>query len=68
LNIKDIKIGKHYRLKNNNVAWAKPIKIYNPKELDKNKNYFIIKCEWSQNKNDIFGLIKYFRIDQFRDE
>ena len=65
MNIKDIKLGEYYRLKNNNIAWAKPIKIYKPKEFDKNKNYFIIKCEWSQDKNDTFGLIKHFRLDQF---
>jgi len=64
----DIGIGKYYRFRNNEYCYAKAIKILRPRvnNLDKTSEEktlkcVVVKCEWSQDKNPVFGLIKYFR-------
>lgn len=58
----DLKIGESYRLKDSpNYAWAKVIKVLKPRQDENTHNRIIVKCEFSQNRNDSFGLIKYFR-------
>jgi len=58
---KDIVIGESYRHKDNpNYCWAKVLKVLQPKEGENTLNKIIVKCEYSQNKDDLFGLIKYF--------
>ena len=55
-------VGESYRHKDNpNYCWAKVIAILKPKEAENPHNRIIVKCEWSQNKNDQVGLIKYFK-------
>jgi hypothetical protein len=56
-----------------NYAYAKALKIIRPMadykkkdaydltEEEKNVKVVCIKCNWSIDKNDSFGLIKYFR-------
>lgn len=59
---KDIVIGESYRHKDSpRYCWAKALKILKPNE-ENNTSRIIVKCEWSQNKNDMFGLIKYFKL------
>ena len=70
----DIVIGETYRHRSHpNYAYAKVLKIIRPVPEYKKKYMFgltkeelnvktvIVKCEWTINKNDPFGLIKYFR-------
>ena len=58
---KDIVIGASYLHKDNpKYCRAKAIKILRPKEGENTLNKFIVKCEYSQDKDDSFGLIKYF--------
>lgn len=69
----DVVVGETYRhVDSPNYCYAKVIKIIKPMakykqkyagltEVEKQFKVVIIKCEWSQSKNDTFGLIKYFR-------
>ena len=58
----DIEIGKHYRLKDNpSYGYVKALQVLNIRELDKTKNYIVVKCEHSVHKNDTMGFIRYFR-------
>lgn len=63
MKVQDVKIGEYYRHKDTpNYAWAKPLEILKPNEKQNKGNKFIvIKCQWVVNKNDKFGMIKYFR-------
>ena len=61
MRIKDIKIGESYRRKGNQNYRAKIIKIMKPRQDENPHNHTILKCEYSQTKDDKFGLIKYFR-------
>lgn len=67
---KDIVVGESYRHKENpKYCYAKVIKVLQPRELENTTNKIIAKCEYSVNKDDSFGLIKYFKIsDLVRDE
>jgi hypothetical protein len=54
--------GESYRHKDHpDYCWAKVIKVLKPKEAENTHNRIVVKCEWSQNKNDSWGLIKYFK-------
>ena len=70
----DVVIGETYRHRDNpNYGYAKAIKIIRPMpkfkqqyaydltEVEKSVKSVCVKCEWSQSKNDTYGLIKYFR-------
>ena len=58
---KDIVVGESYRHKDHpNYCWAKVVKVLRPKEDENPHNKIIVKCQWSQNKDDTFALIKYF--------
>ncbi len=58
---KDIVIGESYRHKDHpKYCWAKAVKVLRPKEGENTLNKIIVKCEYSQDKDDSFGLIKYF--------
>lgn len=65
---KDIIIGTFYRNKNsrdsfgNFYSYAKVLKILKPKQEENTTRKMLVKCEWVINKNDSFGLIKYFKI------
>ena len=59
---KDIVIEKYYRLKENpSYGYVKALQVLNIYELDKTKNYIVVKCEHSVHKNDTIGFIRYFR-------
>jgi len=58
---KDIVIGKSYRHKDHpTYCWAKAVKVLKPKEGENTTTRIVVKCEWSQDKDGTFGLIKYF--------
>lgn len=58
----DLVVGRSYRHKNTpSQYWAKVTKILKPKQGVNPHSYTIVKCEWSQNKNDSFGIVKHFR-------
>lgn len=58
---RDLVIGESYRHKDNpTYCYAKVIKVLKPKEAENTHNKIIVKCEYSQDKNGSFGLIKYF--------
>lgn len=55
-------IGESYRHKDHpTYCWAKVLKVLKPKEAENTNTHIVVKCEWSQQKDDVFGLIKYFR-------
>jgi len=55
-------IGESYRHKDHpGYAWAKVVKVLKPKQDENPHNRIIVKCEYSQEKNPKFGLIKYFK-------
>jgi hypothetical protein len=57
----DIVIGESYRHKDHpTYCWAKAIKVLKPKQDENTNSYIVVKCEWSTEKNDKFGMIKYF--------
>jgi hypothetical protein len=59
---KDLVVGESYRHKDHpNYCWAKVIEVLPPKTGDNPFNGIIVKCEYSQNKDDNFGLVKHFR-------
>lgn len=59
---KKLVIGESYRHKDHpDYAWAKVVKILAPKQYPNTHNRIIVKCEYSQDKNPKFGLIKYFK-------
>lgn len=56
-------IGECYRHKNTpHYGWAKVLEIIKPHSGVNRHNYSIAKCEWAIDKNDSFGLIKYFKV------
>lgn len=58
---KDIVIDETYRHKDHQkYCWAKAIKVLRPKEGENTTTKIVVKCEWSQNKDAKFGMIKYF--------
>lgn len=58
----DLIVGESYRHKDHpNYCWAKVVKVLKPKEAENPHNRIIVKCEYSQMKDDKFGLIKYFK-------
>lgn len=58
---KDIVIGESYRHKDHpTYCWAKAVKVLKPKEGENTTTRIVVKCEWSQDKDGTFGLIKYF--------
>ena len=58
----DIKIGKYYILKKQpNYSYIKALEILKPKQGINTNNYIVVKCEHIIHKDDIFGLIKYFK-------
>lgn len=58
---KDLIVGESYRHKDHpNYCFAKVVKVLKPKESENPHNRIIVKCEYSQSRNDNFGLIKYF--------
>lgn len=58
----DIKLGESYRHKDHpNYCWIKVVDILKPKERENPHNRIILKCEYSQARDDKFALIKYFR-------
>ena len=58
----DIEIGETYRLADNpTYGYVKALRVMNIKEIDKTKNYLVVKCEHTVMKNDTLGFIRYFR-------
>jgi hypothetical protein len=58
---KDIVIDKSYRHKDHpRYGWAKALKVLRPKEGENTTTQVIVKCKWSQDKDAMFSLIKYF--------
>lgn len=59
---KDIVIGDSYRHRDTpKYCWAKAVKVLMPKECENMTSKILVKCIWSQERDDTFGLIKYFR-------
>ena len=55
-------IGESYRHKDHpDYCWAKVVMILQPKEGGNTLNKIVVKCKYSQCKDDSFGLIKYFK-------
>lgn len=62
MRIKSITINSYYRHKNTpNYAWAKVLEILSPHTGINTHGYYIVKCEWTVNKDSGFGFIKYFK-------
>ena len=62
MNINKIIIGWVYRHKDHpDFCFAKVIKILKPKEDENSTTKTVVKCEYSQDKNFRFGLVKYFK-------
>ena len=61
MRIVNIKIGEFYRVKHNSYAWVKVVQIIPPMTPPNATKATMVKCEWVVNKDDKFGLIKYFR-------
>jgi hypothetical protein len=62
MRIKDIVIGKTYRLKSSpSYGYLKALEIIPPRQHIKHNNFVVIKCEHTVNKNDTIGFIRYFR-------
>ena len=58
----DLQVGESYRHKDHpNYCYAKVIKVLKPKQDENPHNRIIVKCEYTQNMNECFGLIKYFK-------
>jgi hypothetical protein len=63
MNSKNVIIGEYYRHADHpKYAWAKVLAIIKPYTDVNTKGYWIARCEWSINKNDTFGFIKYFKL------
>jgi len=63
MRVKDIQIYNYYRLKSNpTYTWVKVLQIFKPRELDKAKNFYIVQCEHTIDKNDSSGFIRYFKV------
>ncbi|MEF2243990.1 hypothetical protein [Paenibacillus sp. IITD108] len=62
MRLQDVIIGKFYQHKSTpNYAYARAIDKLKPKERENINNYAVVKCQWSVDKSEDFGLIKYFR-------
>lgn len=58
---KDLIVGESYRHKDHPAyCFAKVVKVLKPKEGENPHNKIIVKCEYSQCKDDQFALVKYF--------
>ena len=58
---KDVVIGESYRHKDHpNYGWAKAVEVLRPNEMENTTGKIVVKCEYSIDRNDCFGLIKYF--------
>jgi len=66
MNSKNIVIGDYYRHRGNEKAWAKVLAILPPRKGLNTHTYWIAKCEWTINKDDLIGLIKYFRLSDLQ--
>ena len=61
MNSKNVVIGNYYRHKDTpNYGWAKVLEIIKPHSGV--HGYLIAKCEWSLGKDDLSGMIKYFKL------
>ncbi len=68
MKIVNIKIGEFYRVKYNSYAWARAVRIIPPMTPPNNTRATIVECEWVVNKDDEFGLIKYFKASDLAEE
>lgn len=63
MNIKDIEIGKHYRLKSSpTYGYVEPIAIYRKGQFDnpiKSKN--VVECWHFVNRDDNIGFHRFFK-------
>ena len=65
----DIKIGEYYRHRTSpDIGYAKALEIIKPKPLyrchtdvEKNIKHTVVKCEWTTDRDNRSGFIKYFR-------
>jgi hypothetical protein len=64
MKVDKIIVGESYRHKDHDDCWAKVIQVLKPNKLNK----YIVKCEWSQDKNSNFGVIKYFKPSELIDK
>jgi len=62
MRVQDIVVGERYRMKDHpNYCWAKVVEILEPKQRENTNTYSVVKCEYSQTKDDRFCLVKYFK-------
>ena len=66
MNSKNVVIGNYYRKKNTHMGWAKVLTILPPHKGLNRHDYWIAECEWTVDKGDLFGLIKYFRLSDLK--
>ena len=59
---RDIKVGETYRLSSSSdYGYLKAIEIIPSRTRENTKTYTVIKCEFTENRNDKVGFIRYFR-------
>ena len=59
---KNVVIGESYRHKEHpSYGWAKAVKVLRPKQDENTNTFIVVKCEYTQQKNDVIGLVKYFK-------
>ena len=57
----DLVVGQSYRHKDHpNYCYAKVVKVLKPKEGENPHRRIIVKCEWTVDRDAIFGIVKYF--------
>ena len=64
-----IKIGEYYRHRfTPNTGWAKVLEVIKPFSGVNTHRYSIVRCEWTVDRNDLVGLIKYFKVSDLQGE
>ncbi len=55
-------VGESYRHKDHpKYCWCKVVEVKPPSHPENPFRATIVKCEYSQNKNDAFAIIKHFK-------
>ena len=60
---KNVVIGDYYRHRGTpKYGWARVLFVLTPHTGVNIHRYLVVKCEWTLEKGDSFGLIKYFKL------
>ena len=58
----DIVIGESYRFRAHpHYSYAKALEVLRPKQAENPHTYAVVKCIHSVDKNEEYGMIRYFR-------